>query len=84
LPDIAMATTTTKTSTKTPFHWNDPFLLDRQLTDDERMVRETARDYCRDKLAPRVLDMFRNETVDTSIFREFGALDMLGIVIPEQ
>jgi glutaryl-CoA dehydrogenase len=84
LPDIAMATTTTKTSTKTPFHWNDPFLLDRQLTDDERMVRETARDYCRDKLAPRVLDMFRNETVDTNIFREFGALDMLGIVIPEQ
>jgi glutaryl-CoA dehydrogenase len=71
-------------SNKTPFNWSDPFLLDRQLTDDERMIRDAARAYCQEKLAPRVLDMFRNESADPSIFRELGALDMLGIVIPEE
>ena len=75
---------TTKAHTKTRFDWSDPFLLDEQLTGDERMIRETARAYCADKLAPRVLEMFRHEGVDESIFREFGALDMLGIVIPEE
>src|SRR5690348_9258415 len=65
------------------FDWADPFLLDRQITDDERMIRETARSYATDKLLPRVLDMFRHEKSDPSIFREMGALDMLGIVIPE-
>ena len=72
------------TTSKARFDWSDPFLLDQQLTDDERMIRDTARDYCKDKLAPRALPMFRSEGVDTSIFREFGALDMLGIVIPEE
>ena len=43
------------------FHWDDPFLLDQQLTGDERMVRDAAAAYCQDKLAPRVLDAFRNE-----------------------
>jgi glutaryl-CoA dehydrogenase len=72
------------TKTETRFDWADPLLLDQQLTEDERMVRETARAYCRDKLAPRVLESFRTERTDVAIFREFGALDMLGIVIPEQ
>ncbi len=72
----------TKTSAR--FTWNDPFLLDQQLTDDERMIRDTAQQYAKDKLAPRVLEMFRHEGTDTSIFRELGALDMLGIVIPEE
>ena len=72
------------TKTDTRFDWADPLLLDQQLTEDERMVRETARAYCRDKLAPRVLESFRQERTDVAIFREFGALDMLGIVIPEQ
>jgi glutaryl-CoA dehydrogenase len=72
------------TKTETRFEWADPLLLDQQLTEDERMVRETARAYCRDKLAPRVLESFRTERTDVAIFREFGALDMLGIVIPEQ
>jgi glutaryl-CoA dehydrogenase len=72
------------TPSKARFNWNDPFLLDQQLTADERMIRDAAREYCSGKLAPRVLDMFRHEGVDASIFREFGALDMLGIVIPEQ
>ena len=76
-----------KSSTKTPaptFNWSDPLLLDQQLTHEERMVRDTARAYCQDKLAPRVLDMFRHEKGDPSIFREMGALDLLGVVIPEQ
>jgi glutaryl-CoA dehydrogenase len=72
---------TTKTAAR--FDWADPFLLDQQLTSEERMVRETARAYCKDKLLPRVLDAFRHEQTDVAIFREFGALDMLGIVIPE-
>jgi glutaryl-CoA dehydrogenase len=70
--------------TKARFSWDDPFLLDQQLTDEERMIRDSARAYCQDKLAPRVLEMFRNEGTDVSIFRELGALDMLGIVIPEE
>ncbi len=69
---------------KARFEWSDPFLLDRQLTDDERMVRDTARAYCTDKLLPRVLESFRQEKTDVAIFRELGALDMLGIVIPEE
>ena len=74
----------TQTSSRARFDWNDPFLLDQQLTDDERMVRDTARAYAKDKLATRVLDAFRREHTDPEIFRELGALDMLGIVIPEQ
>jgi glutaryl-CoA dehydrogenase len=65
------------------FSWTDPLHLEQQLTHEERMVRDTARAYCKEKLAPRVLDMFRHEKPDPSIFRELGALDMLGIVIPE-
>ena len=71
------------TKTKTRFNWSDPLLLDQQLTDEERMVRDTARAYCQDKLAPRVLEVFRHEKTDVAIFRELGELDMLGIVIPE-
>src|SRR4030095_5512988 len=71
-------------SADTRFNWSDPLLLDQQLTHDEKMVRETARAYAQDKLAPRVLEMFRHEKTDPSIFREMGALDLLGIVIPEQ
>ena len=66
------------------FNWSDPLLLDQQLTEEERMVRDTARQYCQEKLAPRVLEMFRHEKPDPSIFREMGELDFLGIVIPEQ
>ena len=66
------------------FNWSDPFLLEQQLTPEERMVRDSARQYCQDKLAPRVLESFRHEKTDIAIFRELGALDMLGIVTPEQ
>ena len=74
----------TMTKSETAFQWADPLLLDQQLTDEERLARDTARAYCQEKLAPRVLEMFRHEKPEPAIFREMGALDMLGIVIPEQ
>ncbi|THD37792.1 MAG: acyl-CoA dehydrogenase [Sphingomonas sp.] len=66
------------------FDWADPFLLEDQLTEDERMVRDTARAYAQDKLAPRVIDAFANETSDPAIFREMGELGLLGPTIPEE
>jgi glutaryl-CoA dehydrogenase len=69
---------------KAQFHWDDPLLLSDQLTEDERMVRDAAQAYCQDKLAPRVLEAFRHERTDPSIFREMGELGLLGPTIPEQ
>jgi len=66
------------------FNWEDPFGLVDQLTEDERMVAETARAYSQDKLMPRVLESFRNETFDREIFNEMGELGFLGPTIPEQ
>ncbi|GAA5236656.1 acyl-CoA dehydrogenase [Verticiella sediminum] len=66
------------------FQWDDPFLLDLQLTEDERMVRDAAKAYCQGKLAPRVLEAFRNEHTDPSIFREMGELGLLGPTIPTE
>lgn len=66
------------------FHWQDPLLLDAQLTDEERMVRDAAHAYSQDKLAPRVLDAFRHEKTDPAIFREMGELGLLGATIPEE
>jgi len=66
------------------FAWDDPLLLDAQLSGDERAVREAAAAYCQQRLAPRVLEAFRHETTDTSIFREMGELGLLGIVIPPE
>ncbi|QKS02139.1 acyl-CoA dehydrogenase [Sphingomonas sp. CL5.1] len=68
----------------TPFDWADPFFLDDQLSDDERMVRDTARAYARERLAPRVIDAFANEVTDPAIFREMGALGLLGPTVPEE
>lgn len=65
------------------FDWADPFQLDMQLEEDERMIRDTAAAYAQDKLAPRVIDAFANETTDPDIFREMGALGLLGPTIPE-
>ena len=61
-------------STKAQFQWDDPLLLNDQLTEDERMVRDAARAYCQDRLQPRVLEAFRHEKTDAAIFREMGAL----------
>jgi glutaryl-CoA dehydrogenase len=67
---------------QTAFHWDDPLLLDAQLTDDERMVRDAAHAYCQERLAPRVLQAFRNEQTDVTIFREMGELGLLGATLP--
>ena len=69
---------------KAAFHWQDPFLLDQQLSEDERMVREAAAAYCQDKLATRVLNAFRNEQTDAAIFREMGELGLLGPTVPTE
>ncbi|CAB5704987.1 Acyl-CoA dehydrogenase, short-chain specific [Delftia tsuruhatensis] len=66
------------------FQWDDPFQLDQQLSDDERMIRDAAHAYCQERLAPRVLEMFRHEKTDVSIFREMGELGLLGPTIPTQ
>eukprot|EP01030_Chromulinospumella_sphaerica_P021446 gene21446-21387_t len=66
------------------FNWQDPFLLDSQLSDDERMVRDAAAAYCQDKLLPRVTQAFRDGSTDPAIFREMGELGLLGPTIPEQ
>jgi glutaryl-CoA dehydrogenase len=66
------------------FQWDDPLLLEQQLTDDERMVRDAARAYAQDKLAPRVLEAFRHERSDPAIFREMGELGLLGATLPTE
>ena len=69
---------------KATFNWSDPLLLDQQLTEDERMIRDASAQYAQDKLLPRVVEAFRNEHTDIEIFREMGALGLLGPTIPEQ
>jgi glutaryl-CoA dehydrogenase len=66
------------------FDWADPFLLEDQLSEDERMIRDAARAYAQDRLAPRIIDAFQHETTDPDIFREMGALGLLGPTIPEE
>jgi glutaryl-CoA dehydrogenase len=66
------------------FRWDDPLSIDRQLTDTERMVRDSTAAYASDKLAPRVRDAFRHERTDPAIFREMGELGLLGPTIPEE
>jgi len=69
---------------KPTFNWSDPFDLDRQLSQEERMVRDAARDYCQDKLLPRVLEANRHEHFDREIMNELGALGLLGATLPEE
>ncbi|MBK7135132.1 MAG: acyl-CoA dehydrogenase [Rhodocyclales bacterium] len=69
---------------KAAFKWDDPLLLDLQLSEEERMVRDTAFQYCQDKLLPRIQEAFRNEKTDPSIFREMGELGLLGPTIPAE
>jgi glutaryl-CoA dehydrogenase len=66
------------------FVWDDPLLLEQQLSEDERMLRDAARDYCQGKLAPRIQLAFRNESTDPAIFREMGEMGLLGVTIPTE
>ena len=69
---------------KAPFAWDDPFQLQDQLSEEERMIQSSARDYAQDKLLSRVRDAFRHETFDREIMNEFGAMGMLGATLPEK
>ncbi|MCZ6882728.1 MAG: acyl-CoA dehydrogenase [Gammaproteobacteria bacterium] len=71
-------------STRTGFDWKDPMFLDQQLSDEERLIRDAAYDYCQDKLMPRVKQANRDETFDREIMNEFGELGLLGATIPEE
>jgi glutaryl-CoA dehydrogenase len=71
-----------RVSTKPVFKWDDPLLLDAQLTEEERMVRDAAHAYAQDKLMPRIKEAFRHEKTDPAIFREMGALGLLGATLP--
>lgn len=65
------------------FQWDDPFLFDEQLTEDERLIRDTARAFAQEKLLPRVSEAYLNETTDRAIFNEMGTLGLLGVTFPE-
>ncbi len=71
------------TSDRAVFSWEDPFLLNDQLEEDERMIRDTARSYAQGKLLPKVIDAYAKETIDPDVFREMGELGLLGVTLPE-
>lgn len=70
--------------TRTRFDWQDPFFLDGQLSEEERLIRDAARDYCQERLMPRVLEANRREQFDRTIMNELGELGLLGATLPEQ
>ena len=74
----------TKSNQRAAFEWADPMLLNTQLSQEERLIRDTARDFSQDKLMPRVLDANRNEVFDREIMNEFGEFGFLGSTIPEE
>ena len=87
---MAIAATPMKSAAKgisadaKPFDWEDPFFLDDQLTEEEVAIRDAARDYCQDKLMPRVLEANRHEKFHREIMNEMGALGLLGSTLPEK
>jgi len=66
------------------FNWQDALMLDDQLTEEERMIRDSAKSYAQEKLQPRITKAFANETTDPEIFREMGEMGLLGVTIPEE
>src|SRR5947209_13512633 len=71
-------------SKEAPFSWEDPLDLEGELSEEERMVRDTARGYAQDRLFPRVLTAYREERFDREILTEMGALGLLGATVPEE
>jgi glutaryl-CoA dehydrogenase len=74
----------TANSAKPTFNWEDPLLLDSLLSEEERMIRDSAHQYCQDKLMPRILEANRHEHFDVEIMKELGALGLLGATLPEK
>jgi len=74
----------TSPSTRPHFQWQDPLMLDEQLTEEERLVRDTARDYAQDKLMPRIVEANRHEIFHAEIMTEMGELGLLGSTLPEE
>lgn len=74
---------TAGSSSRAVFDWEDPFLLDEQLTEDERLIRDSARAFAQDRLQPRVIEAYAEEKTDPAIFREMGELGLLGVTLPE-
>ena len=66
------------------FNWEDPLMLDTQLTEEERMIRDAARAYAQDKLQPRIIEAYAKEETDPEIFREMGEMGLLGATLPEE
>ncbi|MBR1121850.1 acyl-CoA dehydrogenase [Bradyrhizobium lablabi] len=66
------------------FQWDDPLLLDRQLTEEERLIRDTARQYSQEKLLPRIIAAYADERTDREIFCEMGELGLIGVTLPEE
>ncbi|MBI3445428.1 MAG: acyl-CoA dehydrogenase family protein, partial [Magnetospirillum sp.] len=66
------------------FKWDDPFLLEDQLSEDEKLIRDSAHAYCQEKLQPRVMKAFRDESFDREIMNEMGEMGLLGPTIPEE
>jgi len=71
-------------SARVSFDWKDPFLLNDQLDEDEKLIAKTAHDYAQDSLMPRILNAYRNEVFDRDIMTELGALGLLGATLPEK
>ncbi|MEM9099195.1 MAG: acyl-CoA dehydrogenase family protein, partial [Pseudomonadota bacterium] len=70
--------------TPAKFDWADPFLIETQLTEEERMLRDSAAQFAADVLAPKVVDAFANETSDPGLIKEMGDVGLLGVNIPEE
>ena len=75
---------TTASRSTSAFEWADPFFLEDQLSDEEKMIRDTARGYAGEKLAPRVIESYMEEKTDRAVFQEMGALGLLGVTLPSE
>ncbi|MEF2553931.1 acyl-CoA dehydrogenase family protein, partial [Aurantimonas sp. A2-1-M11] len=80
----AAAPTASSPSPSAEFDWADPFRLEDQLSEDERLIFDTARAFAEEKLRPRIVEAYRNETTDRSIVNEMGELGLLGLTVPEE
>src|SRR5580692_9841187 len=81
MPNDTVSARLSPASVENRFDWTDPLLLDDALSEEERMVRDSARDYCQEKLLPRVIEANRHERFDGEIMNEMGALGFLGATI---